>query len=67
MQERNPDNGKAAPQTWDSLFKMGEGWSPLIRKLMREFPLWQGRNKSIADDASLIPGLAQWVKDAALP
>lgn len=32
VQERNPDNGKAAFQTRDCLFKMGERLCPLIRK-----------------------------------
>ena len=36
----------------------------------QEFPSWLSRLKtqhSICEDTSLIPGLAQWVKDAVLP
>lgn len=32
VQERNTDNGKAAPQTWDCLFKMGRGTVPSHEK-----------------------------------
>jgi len=40
--------------------------SPNLKILSREFPLWLSSN-SIQEDASLILGLAQWIKDLVLP
>ena len=44
--------------------------SPSKHHVPREFPLWLSRlrtQQSAPEDAGSIPGLAQWVKDAALP
>ena len=39
-----------------------------IKSLKEEFPSWIIRNESsMHEDTGLIPGLAQWVKDLALP
>ena len=43
--------------------------TPNGKGIYREFLLWLSGNKSdsILEDASWIPGLAQWVGDLALP
>ena len=45
-------------------------WGQRIQAESQEFPLWISRLRtqhSLREDESLIPALAQWVKDPELP
>ena len=67
--------------TWPGNFHMPWVWAKktpcnskfltsklFIKCLMGEFPLWlSGLRTQLEEDADLIPGLAQWFKDLALP
>lgn len=55
VQERNPDNGKAAPQSGDCLFTVGQGRDcALIRKPKGACSLpWNGRMASAQDGVNM--------------
>ena len=67
---KNLDSAIQVCDFWMLLNLPETHFSSFLKWANKEFPLWLSRLRTqryLCEDASLIPGLIQWVKDPALP